>query len=32
MPCTTRAAISIPIDPDSPHHNDATVNTANPMM
>ena len=32
MPCRTRAAISIPIDPDRPHHSEATVNTANPAM
>ncbi len=29
-PWTTRAAMSIPIEPDSPHHADASVNTARP--
>ena len=30
MPCTTRAAISISIEPDRPHHSEAAVNTARP--
>ena len=30
MPCTTRAATSIPIVSDSPHHNDAAVKTVRP--
>ena len=29
-PCTTRAAMSISMLPDSPHHSDAAVKTANP--
>src|SRR6516164_5107520 len=31
MPCTTRAVISMAAPPDSPHHSDATVNTAKPI-
>ena len=31
MPCTTRAAISMPMLSDSPHHSDAAVNTARPI-
>ena len=31
-PCTTRAAMSIPTVPDSPHHSEAAVNTASPAM
>jgi hypothetical protein len=30
MPCTTRAAISIPMLPARPHHSDAAVNTVRP--
>ena len=30
MPCTTRAAISISMVPDRPHHSDAAVKTARP--
>ena len=29
-PCSTRAATSIPMLPDSPHHSEASVNTDNP--
>lgn len=29
-PCTTRAAISISIDPDRPHHSEARVKTPSP--
>ncbi len=32
IPCTTRAAISMPIDPDIPHHSEAAVNTTRPAM
>jgi hypothetical protein len=32
IPCTTRAAISMPIDPESPHHSEAAVNTTRPTM
>ena len=31
-PWTTRATISMPTLPDSPHHNDPAVNTPNPRM
>ena len=31
IPWTTRAAISISIPPDGPHHNEAAVNTARPI-
>ncbi|SKS90290.1 Uncharacterised protein [Mycobacteroides abscessus subsp. abscessus] len=30
IPCTTRAAISQPIDPAKPHHSEAAVKTASP--
>ena len=30
-PCTTRAAISMPMVPDRPHHSDAAVNTVRPI-
>ena len=29
-PWTTRAATSIPMLPDNPHHSEAAVNTTNP--
>ncbi len=31
MPCTTRAAMSMPMVPDRPHHSDAAVNTVRPI-
>jgi hypothetical protein len=31
IPCTTRAATSIAMEPASPHHSEAAVNTHNPM-
>ena len=30
-PCTTRAVMSIPMEPDSPHHSDAAVKIASPI-
>ena len=32
IPCTTRAAISTPIEPASPHHSDDAVKIASPAM
>lgn len=31
IPCTTRAAISMPALPDNPHHSEAMVNTTKPI-